>query len=361
MISTGCIVSGSRVQGSILCPNVRVHSFATIENSILMPGVRVGRHARIRRAIIDRDVLIPRGAVIGYNEEDDRARHTVTEGGVVVVTADEEPASSRSRPTRSPSSRAPTVRSAGGAAALRSNSQRLHATCGATRMRPSGAGISGDNRTSVSERRRAMRPRQERHRAHRDIHGREILDSRGNPTVEVDVTLDSRRHAAGPRCPRARRPARARRSNCATATRAATSARACSRPSAHVNGEIRAALSGQTADQRAIDAQMIALDGTPNLGRLGANAMLGVSMALARAAAAGTRPAALRAPRVARAGPARAGGPVLPVPMMNILNGGAHADSNVDFQEFMVMPVGAPTFSDALRAGVEIFHALRAC
>ena len=91
IISSGCIVSGSRVNGSVLCPNVRVHSFCTIENSILMPGVRVGRHARIRKAIIDRDVLVPRGALIGFNEEEDRRRHTVSEGGVVVVTVDEEP------------------------------------------------------------------------------------------------------------------------------------------------------------------------------------------------------------------------------------------------------------------------------
>jgi glucose-1-phosphate adenylyltransferase len=91
IISAGCIVSGSKVAGSVLCPNVRVHSYCTIENSILMPGVRVGRHSRIRNAIIDRDVLIPRGAIIGYNAEEDRRRHTVSEGGVVVVTLDEEP------------------------------------------------------------------------------------------------------------------------------------------------------------------------------------------------------------------------------------------------------------------------------
>ncbi|MBP7779569.1 MAG: glucose-1-phosphate adenylyltransferase [Acidobacteria bacterium] len=91
VISPGCIVSGSRVSGSILCPNVRVHSFAAVEDSILMPGVQVGRHARIRNAIIDRDVLVPRGAVIGYDEPADRARHTVTERGIVVVTVDEEP------------------------------------------------------------------------------------------------------------------------------------------------------------------------------------------------------------------------------------------------------------------------------
>jgi len=91
VISSGCIISGSSVRGSILCPNVRVHSFCEIEQSILMPGVRVGRHARIRRAIIDRDVLIPRGALIGFNVAEDRRRHTVTDGGVVVVTADDEP------------------------------------------------------------------------------------------------------------------------------------------------------------------------------------------------------------------------------------------------------------------------------
>ena len=91
LISPGCIVSGSSIYGSVLCPNVRVHSFCHIEQSILMPGVRVGRHARIRRAIIDRDLLIPRGALIGYNLEEDRRRHAVTENGVVVVTAGDDP------------------------------------------------------------------------------------------------------------------------------------------------------------------------------------------------------------------------------------------------------------------------------
>jgi glucose-1-phosphate adenylyltransferase len=91
VISSGCIISGSRVRGSILCPNVRVHSFSDIEQSILMPGVRVGRHARIRRAIIDRDVVIPRGARIGYDAAEDQRRHAVTDGGVVVVTAQDEP------------------------------------------------------------------------------------------------------------------------------------------------------------------------------------------------------------------------------------------------------------------------------
>lgn len=91
IISPGCIISGSRVNGSVLCPNVRVHSYGTIDRCILMPGVRVGRHARLRRAIIDRDVLIPRGAVIGFNPEEDRKRHTVTELGVVIVTEDDDP------------------------------------------------------------------------------------------------------------------------------------------------------------------------------------------------------------------------------------------------------------------------------
>jgi len=91
IISAGCIVSGSRINGSVLCPNVRVHSFCEIEQSILMPGVRVGRHARVRRAIIDREVFIPRGALIGFNPDEDRRRHTVTDSGIVVVTTDDEP------------------------------------------------------------------------------------------------------------------------------------------------------------------------------------------------------------------------------------------------------------------------------
>jgi glucose-1-phosphate adenylyltransferase len=91
VISAGCIVSGSRIAGSVLCPNVRVHSFCEVDQCILMPGVRVGRHAKLRRAIIDRDVFIPRGALIGYDEEEDRRRHTVTASGIVVVTTDDEP------------------------------------------------------------------------------------------------------------------------------------------------------------------------------------------------------------------------------------------------------------------------------
>ena len=91
LISAGCIISGSTVRGSVLCPNVRVHSFCRVEESILMPGVRVGRHAHLRRVIVDRDVFIPRGARIGYNEEEDRRRHTVTERGIVVVTKEDDP------------------------------------------------------------------------------------------------------------------------------------------------------------------------------------------------------------------------------------------------------------------------------
>jgi enolase len=190
------------------------------------------------------------------------------------------------------------------------------------------------------------------------VHGREILDSRGNPTVEVELALDG--GATG----RAAVP-----SGASTGTREALELRdgdkkryggkGVATAVAHVNGEIAAALTGRSADQRAIDAQMIALDGTPNKGRLGANAMLGVSMALARAAAAaGSVPLYVHLARLYE-GRADAAAALLPAPMMNILNGGAHADSSVDIQEFMVMPLGMPSFSEALRAGAEIFHALR--
>jgi enolase len=193
----------------------------------------------------------------------------------------------------------------------------------------------------------------------RTVFGREILDSRGNPTVEVDVTLAS--GAVG----RAGVP-----SGASTGSREALELRDADKSRylgkgvlsaiGHINGELASALAGAPADQTAVDARMRELDGTANLGRFGANAVLGVSMALARAVAVGQRIplhehlATLVPPE------ATASGPVLPVPMMNILNGGAHADTNVDFQEFMVMPVGAPTFAEALRAGAETFHALRA-
>src|SRR4051794_36152615 len=190
------------------------------------------------------------------------------------------------------------------------------------------------------------------------VHGREILDSRGNPTVEVEVTLD------GGTVGRAAVP-----SGASTGVREALELRdgdkkrylgkGVSKAIANVNGEIAKALAGRNGDQRAIDEQMIALDGTPNKGRLGANALLGVSIAVSRAAAlaAGVplyvHAAALYEPQ------AGARPTLLPVPMMNILNGGAHADSSVDFQEFMVMPVGAGSFADGLRMGAEIFHTLR--
>jgi enolase len=187
------------------------------------------------------------------------------------------------------------------------------------------------------------------------VHGREILDSRGNPTIEVDVVLDggARGRAAVP-------------SGASTGQREALELRdgdkkrylgkGVSRAVSHVNGEIAAALAGREADQRAIDAAMIELDGTANKGRLGANAILGVSMALARAAAAAAGVPLYRHVAALH----RGGGALsLPVPMMNILNGGAHADSSVDFQEFMVMPASAPSFSEGLRYGVEIFHTLR--
>jgi enolase len=191
------------------------------------------------------------------------------------------------------------------------------------------------------------------------IHARQILDSRGKPTVEVDVTLAS--GASG----RAAVP-----SGASTGAREALELRdadktrylgkGVTKAVAHINGEIASDLVGHDASQGAVDGRLKTLDGTPNLGRLGANAVLGVSMAVARAGATETgRPLyehlATLVPEAARAG-----GPLLPVPMMNILNGGAHADTNVDFQEFMVMPVGMPSFAEALRAGTETFHALRA-
>ena len=189
------------------------------------------------------------------------------------------------------------------------------------------------------------------------IHGREILDSRGNPTVEVDAW-------AGEVMGRAAVP-----SGASTGEREALELRdgdkarylgkGVRKAVAHVNGEIAQAIIGQPLDQRAVDARMIALDGTAAKSRLGANAVLGVSMAVARCAAAAARRPLYS--HFAALGNARGDEPyVLPVPMMNILNGGAHADSSVDLQEFMVMPVGAATFADAVRTGAEIFHALRA-
>ena len=185
-----------------------------------------------------------------------------------------------------------------------------------------------------------------------DIHARQILDSRGNPTVEVDVTLEdgSMGRAAVP-------------SGASTGAHEAVEKRdgdksrwggkGVSEAVHAVNGAIADAIIGYEAeDQAEIDAAMIDLDGSPNKANLGANAILGVSLATARAAAE-----ARGLPLYRYVG--GVGATLLPVPMMNILNGGAHADNPIDFQEFMVMPVGAPNFSEALRCGAEIFHALK--
>jgi enolase len=185
-----------------------------------------------------------------------------------------------------------------------------------------------------------------------DVHARQILDSRGNPTVEVDVTLEdgSMGRAAVP-------------SGASTGAHEAVELRDGDKSrwggkgvmkAVHaVNGEIAEEVVGLDAeDQAGIDAAMIALDGTGNKGRLGANAILGVSLATAKAAAD-----ALGLPLYRYVGGVDAN--LLPVPMMNILNGGVHADNGIDFQEFMVMPVGAPDFSESLRCGTEIFHALK--
>ena len=186
-----------------------------------------------------------------------------------------------------------------------------------------------------------------------DIIGREILDSRGNPTVEVDVVLaDGSRGRAG--VP----------SGASTGEHEAVELRdgdnkrylgkGVRKAVEAVNGELFDALGGMDAEaQVKIDDTMIALDGTPNKGRLGANAILGVSLAVAKAAAAANK---LPLYRYVGGTAAR----LLPVPMMNILNGGVHADNPIDFQEFMIVPLGAATFAEALRAGAEIFHTLRA-
>jgi enolase len=183
------------------------------------------------------------------------------------------------------------------------------------------------------------------------IRGREILDSRGNPTVEADVELES--GATG----RAAVP-----SGASTGTREAVELRdgdakrylgkGVRLAVAHVNGEIRDALTGMNGTEQAeLDARMRRLDGTDNKSRLGANAILAVSLAAAHAAA---RERGEPLYRTLSSGPY-----AMPVPMMNIINGGAHADNNVDVQEFMILPVGAPSFGEALRWGVEVFHALK--
>ena len=183
------------------------------------------------------------------------------------------------------------------------------------------------------------------------VHARQVLDSRGNPTVEVDVVLKS--GASG----RAAVPSGASTGEFeAVELRDAGHAwagKGVTKAVANVNGELAEAVGGlDPADQAALDRTMIELDGTPNKARLGANAILGVSLAAAKAAAAEAG-----SPLWRYLGGSEAH--VLPVPMMNVLNGGAHADNKVDFQEFMIMPVGAPSFSEGLRIGVEVFHALK--
>ena len=184
-----------------------------------------------------------------------------------------------------------------------------------------------------------------------DIHAREILDSRGNPTVEVEVTLDERRDR--PRGGAVGRLDRRARGGRAARRRSALWRQGRAQAVEAVNGEIFDALSGfDAADQLALDRALIELDGTPNKARLGANAILGVSLAAAKAAAAD-----LAQPLYRYVGGVLAR--TLPVPMMNIINGGVHADNPIDIQEFMIMPVGAASATEAIRAGSEIFHALR--
>jgi enolase len=183
------------------------------------------------------------------------------------------------------------------------------------------------------------------------VHARQVLDSRGNPTVEVDVLLKS--GAAG----RAAVPSGASTGEFEAVELRdggdAWGGKGVSRAVANANGELAEAVRGiDAADQERLDRTMVDLDGTPNKGRLGANAILGVSLAAAKAAAA---EAGLPLWRYLGGDAAH----VLPVPLMNVLNGGAHADNKVDFQEFMVVPVAAGSFSEALRTGVEVFHALK--
>ena len=185
-----------------------------------------------------------------------------------------------------------------------------------------------------------------------NVRGREILDSRGTPTVEAEVTLASGARATAS-VPSGASTGEHEAMELRDGDPARYRGKGVRRAVARVNGEIRAAMAGREArEQRSLDRALVELDGTPNKGRLGANAILSVSLATARAAA---REAGQPLYRYLGGEAAT----VLPVPMMNILNGGAHAPNNVDIQEFMVMPVGADTFSEGLRMGTEVFHALR--
>ena len=185
-----------------------------------------------------------------------------------------------------------------------------------------------------------------------EIRGRQVLDSRGNPTVEAEIFLDGGASASAI-VPSGASTGEHEAVELRDGDQTQYFGKGVLKAVENVNGEIADAVAGfDAADQRGLDAKMIELDGTPNKGRLGANAILAVSMAAARAAAN-----SFDLPLYRYLGGAAAN--VLPTPMMNILNGGAHADNNVDFQEFMVMPVGAPSFSEALRWGVEVFHTLK--
>jgi enolase len=186
------------------------------------------------------------------------------------------------------------------------------------------------------------------------IQAREILDSRGNPTLEAEVVLGDGtmgRAAVPSGASTGAREALELRDG----DKARYSGKGVRKAVANVNGEISPAVVGRELDQRGIDQAMLALDGTPTKSRLGANALLGVSMAAVRAEALSLRRPLYRHIALLYGNATF----TLPVPMMNILNGGAHADTSVDFQEFMVMPVGASSFAEALRTGAEIFHALR--
>jgi enolase len=185
------------------------------------------------------------------------------------------------------------------------------------------------------------------------VHAREILDSRGNPTLEVEVDLEGGAHGSA-KVPSGASTGIHEAVELRDGDEARYGGKGVLRAVANVNGEIAAAVRGMDAtDQAGLDRRLIELDGTDNKGRLGANAILGVSLAAAHAAAA-----ASAQPLYAYLGGTDAA--TLPVPLMNVINGGAHADSNVDFQEFMVVPCGLPSYVEALRAGAEVFHALKA-
>ena len=311
-----------------------------------MPGVRVGRHARIRRAIIDRDVFIPRGASIGYNAEEDRKRHTVTEKG-----HRRRHHRRRAADRRSAERRQLERRSRVGQARQRIGSGRASAGAvqciGATSDLERSTefidrGVIRADQVASSDVKFSIRAATRRSKSDVELDGRRVRP-RGGAVGRVH------RHARGARAARRRQEplprqgrAQGRRRTSTARSRSASPARSSTR-------------------RRSIDA-MIDLDGTPNKGAPRRQRDCSPSRwPPLHAGAARSAGAPLYeyfgALRHARAGGDRAD--LLPVPMMNILNGGAHADTNVDFQEFMVMPLGAPSFAEALRIGAEIFHALR--